>query len=203
MEVYIDNVRVEMKQKTFKSLGKAIFEINKKLDKENKVLHKIYVNGSTLKDDIPIVGKDLKVIEVITRSHGELILEAILDAKEYIDGYFDSFDALETDGQDIISDEDEMQLVEMLSFSAWFCNLLGIIKESHFLDFIYEDFEEYFEEFDGAFSEANKAYEERDFFTLINIFEFTIGELLGEFYDNLDEYYNDIAEEENRKRLLN
>ncbi len=36
MEIYVDNVKVEMKQKSFKSLGNAISAINKKLMKENK-----------------------------------------------------------------------------------------------------------------------------------------------------------------------
>ena len=82
MEVYVDNVKVEMKQKKFKSLGNAISAINKKLMKENKIPHEIYVNGSTLRDNSIVVGKDLKVIEVITKTHGAMILESILIAKE-------------------------------------------------------------------------------------------------------------------------
>ncbi|WP_294663276.1 chemotaxis protein [uncultured Fusobacterium sp.] len=203
MEVYVDNVKMEMKQKNFKSLGNAISAINKKLMKENKIPHEIYVNGSTLRDNSIIGGKDLKVIEVITKTHGAMILESILTAKESIDRYFDIFDDMEESGQESLNDEDEIQLIEMVIFLRWFYNLLLLIKENHILDFIYEDFDEYIEDFRKELEVGEKAYEARDLIGFIDILEFSIGDLLVEFYDNVEDYYNDIAEEENRKRLLN
>ena len=203
MEVYVENVKMEMKQKNFKSLGNAISAINKKLMKENKIPHEIYVNGSTLRDNSIIGGKDLKVIEVITKTHGAMILESILTAKESIDRYFDIFDDMEESGQESLNDEDEIQLIEMVIFLRWFYNLLLLIKENHILDFIYEDFDEYIEDFRKELEVAEKAYEARDLIGFIDILEFSIGDLLVEFYDNVEDYYNDIAEEENRKRLLN
>ncbi len=203
MEVYVDNVKVEMKQKNFKSLGNAISAINKKLMKENKIPHEIYVNGSTLRDNSIIGGKDLKVIEVITKTHGAMILESILTAKESIDRYFEIFDDMEESGQESLNDEDEIQFIEMVIFLRWFYNLLLLIKENHILDFIYEDFDEYIEDFKKELEVAEQAYEARDLIGFIDILEFSIGDLLIEFYDNVEDYYNDIAEEENRKRLLN
>lgn len=203
MEVYVDNVKVEMKQKKFKSLGNAISAINKKLMKESKIPHEIYVNGSTLRDNSIVVGKDLKVIEVITKTHGAMILESILIAKESIDRYFDIFDDIEESGQESLNDEVEIQLIEMVIFLRWFYNLLLLIKENHILDFIYEDFDEYIEDFRKELEIAEHAYEARDLIGFIDILEFSIGDLLIEFYDNVEDYYNDIVEEENRKRLLN
>lgn len=203
MEVYVDNVKVEMKQKSFKSLGNAISAINKKLMKENKIPHEIYVNGSTLRDNSIIGGKDLKVIEIITKTYGAMILESIITAKESIDRYFDIFDDMEESGQESLNDEDEIQLIEMVIFLRWFYNLLLLIKENHILDFIYEDFDEYIEDFQKELEVAERAYEARDLIGFIDILEFSIGDLLIEFYDNVEDYYNDIAEEENRKRLLN
>lgn len=203
MEVYVDNVKVEMKQKSFKSLGNAISAINKKLMKENKIPHEIYVNGSTLRDNSIIGGKDLKVIEIITKTYGAMILESIITAKESIDRYFDIFDDMEESGQESLNDEDEIQLIEMVIFLRWFYNLLLLIKENHILDFIYEDFDEYIEDFQKELEVAERAYEARDLIGFIDILEFSIGDLLIEFYDNVEDYYNDIVEEENRKRLLN
>ena len=88
-------------------------------------------------------------------------------------------------------------------FLRWFYNLLLLIKENHILDFIYEDFDEYIEDFKKELEVAEQAYEARDLIGFIDILEFSIGDLLIEFYDNVEDYYNDIAEEENRKRLLN
>ena len=203
MEVYVDNVKIELGQKSFKSLGRAISVINKRLDKEDKIAHKIYINGHAIKDNSIVDVKNLKVIEVITKSQGGIILESIVDARGYIDKYFNMFETLGTDDQGILTEEEEIKLIEMLIFLRWFYNLLLIIQENHILDFIYSDFDEYIEDFKEQLTNVEKAYDSRDIVELLDIMEFDMGELLSEFYENLEEYYSDIAEEEKRKRLLN
>lgn len=203
MEVYVDNVKIELGQKSFKSLGRAISVINKRLDKEDKIAHKIYINGHAIKDNSIVDVKNLKVIEVITKSQGGIILESIVDARGYIDKYFSMFETLGIDDQGILTEEEEVKLIEMLIFLRWFYNLLLIIQENHILDFIYSDFDEYIEDFKEQLSNVDKAYDSRDIVELLDIMEFDMGELLSEFYKNIEEYYSDIAEEEKRKRLLN
>lgn len=203
MEVYVDNVKIELGQKSFKSLGRAISVINKRLDKEDKIAHKIYINGHAIKDNSIVDVKNLKVIEVITKSQGGIILESIVDARGYIDKYFSMFETLGIDDQGILTEEEEVKLIEMLIFLRWFYNLLLIIQENHILDFIYSDFDEYIEDFKEQLSNVDKAYDSRDIVELLDIMEFDMGELLSEFYENIEEYYYDIAEEEKRKRLLN
>lgn len=51
--------------------------------------------------------------------------------------------------------------------------------------------------------QAEKAYDAQDYETFMEILEFSIGDLLKDFYENTENYYSDIIEEENRKRLLN
>ena len=203
MEVYVDNVKIELGQKSFKSLGRAISVINKRLVTEDKRAHKIYINGHAIKDNSIVDVKNLKVIEVITKSQGGIILESIVDARGYIDKYFSMFETLGIDDQGILTEEEEVKLIEMLIFLRWFYNLLLIIQENHILDFIYSDFDEYIEDFKEQLSNVDKAYDSRDIVELLDIMEFDMGELLSEFYENLEEYYSDIAEEEKRKRLLN
>ena len=203
MEVYVDNVKIELGQKSFKSLGRAISVINKRLDKEDKIAHKIYINGHAIKDNSIVDVKNLKVIEVITKSQGGIILESIVDARGYIDKYFSMFETLGIDDQGILTEEEEVKLIEMLIFLRWFYNLLLIIQENHILDFIYSDFDEYIEDFKEQLSNVDKAYDSRDIVELLDIMEFDMGELLSEFYKNIEEYYSDIAEEEKRKGLLN
>ena len=113
------------------------------------------------------------------------------------------FEALGIDDQGILTEEEEVKLIEMLIFLRWFYNLLLIIQENHILDFIYSDFDEYIEDFKEQLSNVDKAYDSRDIVELLDIMEFDMGELLSEFYENIEEYYSDIAEEEKRKRLLN
>ena len=206
MELYVDNKKVELKQKRFKSFGRMINEITKQLTQDNKVPYKFYINGEKLRDNSVVDLKDLRLLEVITKTEGEMLLDSILRAKEQIDLFFSIFDYEGEEPENVgraavmVS---EIEIVERGIFLRWFYNLLLIIQENHILDFIYSDFDEYIEDFKEQLSNVDKAYDSRDIVELLDIMEFDMGELLSEFYENIEEYYSDIAEEEKRKRLLN
>ena len=85
MELYVDNKKVELKQKRFKSFGRMINEITKQLTQDNKVPYKFYINGEKLRDNSVVDLKDLRLLEVITKTEGEMLLDSILRAKEQID----------------------------------------------------------------------------------------------------------------------
>lgn len=206
MELYIDNKKVELKQKRFKSFGRMINEITKQLTQDNKVPYKFYINGEKLKDNIVVNLKDLKLVEVITKTEGEMLLDSIMRAKEQIDIFFSIFDSEddeeENSGKTAVM-VSEIEIVERGIFLRWFYNLLLLIKASGDLDFVYSDFDEYIAEFEREMEQAEKAYDAHDYETFVEMLEFSIGDLLQDFYENAENYYSDILEEENRKRLLN
>ena len=206
MELYIDNKRMELKQKRFKSFGRMISEINKKLTKDNKVPYKLYVNGEKLKENTVINVKDLKLVEVITKTEGEMLLDSILRAKEQIDMFFEIFDYEGEDPKNVARaavEVSELEIIERGIFLRWFYNLLLLMKASGDLDFIYSDFDEYIAEFEHEMEEAEKAYDAQDYETFVEMLEFSIGDLLKDFYENAENYYMDIVDEQNRKRLPN
>lgn len=206
MELYIDNKKVELKQKRFKSFGRMINEITKQLTQDNKVPYKFYINGEKLKDNTVVNLKDLKLVEVITKTEGEMLLDSIMRAKEQIDIFFSIFDSEddeeENSGKTAVM-VSEIEIVERGIFLRWFYNLLLLIKDSGDLDFVYSDFDEYIAEFEREMEQAEKAYDAHDYETFVEMLEFSIGDLLQDFYENAENYYSDILEEENRKRLLN
>lgn len=206
MELYIDNKKVELKQKRFKSFGRMINEITKQLTQDNKVPYKFYINGEKLKDNTVVNLKDLKLVEVITKTEGEMLLDSIMRAKEQIDIFFSIFDSEddeeENSGKTAVM-VSEIEIVERGIFLRWFYNLLLLMKASGDLDFVYSDFEDYIAEFEQEMEQAEKAYDAQDYETFMEILEFSIGDLLKDFYENTENYYSDILEEENRKRLLN
>lgn len=206
MELYIDNKKVELKQKRFKSFGRMINEITKQLTQDNKVPYKFYINGEKLKDNTVVNLKDLKLVEVITKTEGEMLLDSIMRAKEQIDIFFSIFDSEddeeENSGKTAVM-VSEIEIVERGIFLRWFYNLLLLIKASGDLDFVYSDFDEYIAEFEREMEQAEKAYDAHDYETFVEMLEFPIGDLLQDFYENAENYYSDILEEENRKRLLN
>ena len=206
MELYIDNKKVELKQKRFKSFGRMINEITKQLTQDNKVPYKFYINGEKLKDNTVVNLKDLKLVEVITKTEGEMLLDSIMRAKEQIDIFFSIFDSEddeeENSGKTAVM-VSEIEIVERGIFLRWFYNLLLLIKASGDLYFVYSDFDEYIAEFEREMEQAEKAYDAHDYETFVEMLEFSIGDLLQDFYENAENYYSDILEEENRKRLLN
>lgn len=206
MELYIDNKKVELKKKRFKSFGRMINEITKQLTQDNKVPYKFYINGEKLKDNTVVNLKDLKLVEVITKTEGEMLLDSIMRAKEQIDIFFSIFDSEddeeENSGKTAVM-VSEIEIVERGIFLRWFYNLLLLIKASGDLDFVYSDFDEYIAEFEREMEQAEKAYDAHDYETFVEMLEFSIGDLLQDFYENAENYYSDILEEENRKRLLN
>ena len=204
MELYVDNKKMELKQKRFKSFGRMINEINKQLTLDNKVPYKFYVNGERLRDNSIIDIKNLKLVEVITKTEGEMLLDSILRAKEQIDLFFEVFD--EKDGEaskDKMVEISEIEIIERGIFIRWFYNLLLLMKSSGDLEFIYSDFDEYIADFEREMEEAEKAYDAQDYETFVEMLEFSIGDLLKDFYENVENYYTDIVNEQNRKRLLN
>lgn len=206
MELYIDNKKVELKQKRFKSFGRMINEITKQLTQDNKVPYKFYINGEKLKDNTVVNLKDLKLVEVITKTEGEMLLDSIMRAKEQIDIFFSIFDSEDDEEENsgkIAVMVSEIEIVERGIFLRWFYNLLLLIKASGDLEFVYSDFDEYIAEFEREMEQAEKAYDAHDYETFVEMLEFSIGDLLQDFYENAENYYSDILEEENRKRLLN
>jgi hypothetical protein len=206
MELYIDNKKMELKQKRFKSFGRMISEINKKLTKDNKVPYKLYINGEKLKENTVVNVKDLKLVEVITKTEGEMLLDSILRAKEQIDMFFEIFDYEDEDPKNVARaavEVSELEIIERGIFLRWFYNLLLLMKASGDLDFIYSDFDEYIAEFEHEMEEAEKAYDAQDYETFVEMLEFSIGDLLKDFYENAENYYMDIVNEQNRKRLPN
>lgn len=206
MELYVDNKKVELKQKRFKSFGRMINEITKQLTQDNKVPYKFYINGEKLRDNSVVDLKNLRLLEVITKTEGEMLLDSILRAKEQIDLFFSIFDYEGEEPENVgraavmVS---EIEIVERGIFLRWFYNLLLLMKASGDLDFVYSDFEDYIAEFEQEMEQAEKAYDAQDYETFMEILEFSIGDLLKDFYENTENYYSDILEEENRKRLLN
>ena len=206
MELSEHNNQVQRNQKRYKRVGRMKNELTKQLTQDNKVPYKFYINGEKLRDNSVVDLKDLRLLEVITKTEGEMLLDSILRAKEQIDLFFSIFDYEGEEPENVgraavmVS---EIEIVERGIFLRWFYNLLLLMKASGDLDFVYSDFEDYIAEFEQEMEQAEKAYDTQDYETFMEILEFSIGDLLKDFYENTENYYSDILEEENRKRLLN
>ena len=127
MELYVDNKKMELKQKRFKSFGRMISEITKQLTQDNKVPYKFYINGESLKENAIVDLKELKLIEVITKTEGEMLLDSIMRAKEQIELFFSIFDYMGDESKNVGGATvmvSEIEIIERGIFLRWFYNLL-------------------------------------------------------------------------------
>lgn len=201
MDIFIDNKKTEnFKRRRFKSLGAALKAVNKSLKDEDKILHSITVNGRNIPDHSFSKIKDISLIEVKTKTYRGIILEALCCFKGYSNMYFEVIEGIENH-EDFLNSEERVG--EVLGFLSWTYSLLMSMKDSTTLDLVYEDLEEFAEDFRYGIKEAKKALEKSDFDEFLDILEFDLGSLVSSMYHMVDEYFEAVVKEESRKSLIN
>jgi len=132
MEVYIDNQKTNFGRRT-KDLEKILKAISKKLEKNNKVIENIYINGSSI-EEFPFIDMDMKnVMEVTTKSYVDLSLESLNLSKEYIEIFFD----INSGFQESIIEKEEISAIEIEEtdvFLNWFSDLLYFLITNYSLN---------------------------------------------------------------------
>ncbi|WP_320047123.1 chemotaxis protein [uncultured Ilyobacter sp.] len=200
MDILIDNKKIDFEKKDFKTLGLVIEEVNRLLEKEGKMLYNIYVNGELLAENNMVGGEKIKVVEILTKSPKSIILEAISDMEIYIEKYFETIDLLDLE----MEVENDLRMIsvsfEVVAGLDWIYNILMSIKENTALDLLYEDFDAIIEDYDGCMSSISQAMESKDTYTLQEILEYEMSDLLMELKENIEGYYENILKEEMRDR---
>ena len=90
MEVYIDNQKTNFGRRS-NDLEKILKAISKKLEKHEKVIQNIYINGSNIQDSI-ILDIDMdsqNIMEVETKTYTDFVLDSLTISKEYIETFFE------------------------------------------------------------------------------------------------------------------
>ncbi|WP_319203152.1 chemotaxis protein [uncultured Ilyobacter sp.] len=200
MDILIDNKKIDFEKKDFETLGLVIEEVNRLLEKEGKMLYNIYVNGQLLAENNMVGGEKIKVVEILTKSPKSIILEAISDMEVYIEKYFETIDLLDLE----MEVENDLRMIsvsfEVVAGLDWIYNILMSIKENTALDLLYEDFDAIIEDYEGCMSNISQAMESKDTYTLQEILEYEMSDLLMELKENIEGYYENILKEEMRDR---
>ena len=80
----------------------------------------------------------------------------------------------------------------MVAGLDWIYNILMSIKENTALDLLYEDFDAIIEDYEGCMSNISQAMESKDTYTLQEILEYEMSDLLMELKENIEGYYENI-----------
>ena len=200
MEVYIDNQKTNFGRRS-NDLEKILKAISKKLEKHEKVIQNIYINGSNIQDSI-ILDIDMdrpNIMEVETKSYTDLILDSLTISKEYIETFFE----VKEDFQQLIEDNEKISGIEIEetdSFLNWFSDLLFFLVENY--AFAFRSLQETMETFREELITLDELKEKKDYITYVSTLDYCIADILENFKTNIDYYYKSILEDLEQKKII-
>lgn len=200
MEVYIDNQKTNFGRRS-NDLEKILKAISKKLEKHEKVIQNIYINGSNIQDSI-ILDIDMdrpNIMEVETKSYTDLILDSLTISKEYIETFFE----VKKDFQQLIENNEKISGIEIEetdSFLNWFSDLLFFLVENY--AFAFRSLQETMETFREELITLDELKEKKDYITYVSTLDYCIADILENFKTNIDYYYKSILEEVEQKKIV-
>ena len=200
MEVYIDNQKTNFGRRS-KDLEKILKAISKKLEKNEKVIHNIYINGSNIQDNI-ILDIDMdrpNIMEVETKSYTDLILDSLTVSKEYIDTYFEVKEAF----QQLIENNEKISVFDIEetdSFLNWFSDLLYFLVENY--AFAFQSLRETMETFREELVTLAELKEKKDYITYVTTLDYCVSDILENFKTSIDYYYKSILKEVEQKQIV-
>ena len=200
MEVYIDNQKTNFGRRS-KDLEKILKAISKKLEKHEKVIQNIYINGSNIQDNI-ILDIDMdrpNIMEVETKSYTDLVLDSLTISKEYIETYFE----VKADFQQLIEDNEKISPIEIEetdSFLNWFSDLLFFLVENY--AFAFRSLQETMQTFREELITLDELKEKKDYVAYVSTLDYCITDILENFKTNIDYYYKSILEEVEKKQMV-
>ena len=200
MEVYIDNQKTNFGRRS-KDLEKILKAISKKLEKHEKVIQNIYINGSNIQDSI-ILDIDMdrpNIMEVETKSYTDLILDSLTISKEYIDTYFE----VKEDFHQLIENNEKISGIEVEetdSFLNWFSDLLFFLVENY--AFAFQSLRETMETFREELVTLSELKDKKNYLAYVTTLDYYVSDILENFKTNIDYYYKSILEEVEQKQIV-
>lgn len=199
MEIYIDKQKIKLR-KNKNDIEKLLKYITENLEKENKVIENIYLNGNKVDSDIIIDMNAPNVLEVETKSRLDILLENLDACVEHIIDYFEVKEFLDTKmttSQEITKDD----LADTFNFLNWLSYLNYSLEEflTHSEDNTFIEKTEILAEEIEVFS---KKFDAKKYNDCVNYLTENVDVLLEEYYRNIKNYRDMIIKEENSKKYL-
>ena len=182
-------------------MEKILKAISKKLEKHEKVIQNIYINGSNIQDSI-ILDIDMdsqNIMEVETKSYTDLILDSLTVSKEYIETFFE----VKKDFQKMIENNEKISgidIEETDSFLNWFSDLLFFLVENY--AFAFRSLQETMQTFREELITLDELKEKKDYVVYVSTLDYCITSILENFKTNIDYYYKSILEEVEQKKIV-
>ncbi|MBC2850805.1 hypothetical protein H5J22_05040 [Cetobacterium sp. 8H] len=196
MDIFINGEKVDIGIKSGK-LVTVLERIESRIMKHGEVIVELRLDGENVDGRELPLNKKVKVLELKTRSHREILIESLYLLEIYTEKFHKSFEELEENPEDIT------KIFELVSFVEWALGIVLSIKEATKIDMIYSDFDEYVLEFKKYAQEMIEAFKKEDYTEVVEILDGAIFDLVEDLRVNCKDYLKEIIKEEGRKNLLN
>ncbi|MGL5279256.1 MAG: hypothetical protein ACRC8M_09345 [Cetobacterium sp.] len=196
MEIFINGEKVNIGIKNTKLLN-VLEKLEENVIQKGEVIVELKLDGEMVDGKSLPLNKKVKILELTTRSHREILIESLYLLEPYSDRFFDNLSEMEEEMNDI------GKLIEMVSFVEWVFGIVLSLKEATAIDLIYSDYNEYVEEFKKYAEEVFESFKKEDFIGVIEILEGAIAPLLEDLLANSKDYLKEVLKEESRRKLLN
>lgn len=196
MEIFINGEKVNIGIKNTKLLN-VLERIEANVMRDGEVIVELKLDGEMVDGKSLPLNKKVKVLELTTRSHREILIESLYLLESYSDRFFENLSEIEEEMEDV------GKLIEMVSFVEWVYGIVLSLKEATAIDLMYSDYNEYVEEFKKYAEEVFEAFRREDFVGVIELLEGAIVPLFEDLLANSKDYLKEVLKEESRKKLLN
>lgn len=196
MEIFINGEKINIGIKNTKLLN-VLEKLEANVIQNGEVIVELKLDGEMVDGKSLPLNKKVKILELTTRSHREILIESLYLLEPYSDRFFENLSEVEEEMNDI------GKIIEMVSFVEWVFGIVLSLKEATAIDLLYSDYNEYVEEFKKYAEEIFEAFKKEDFVGIIELLEGAIVPLLEDLLANSKDYLKEVLKEESRRKLLN
>ena len=196
MEIFINGEKINIGIKNTKLLN-VLEKLEANVIQNGEVIVELKLDGEMVDGKSLPLNKKVKILELTTRSHREILIESLYLLEPYSDRFFENLSEVEEEMNDI------GKIIEMVSFVEWVFGIVLSLKEATAIDLLYSDYNEYVEEFKKYAEEIFEAFKKEDFVGIIELLEGAIVPLLEDLLANSKDYLKQVLQEEGRRKLLN
>lgn len=196
MEIFINGEKINIGIKNTKLLN-VLEKLEANVIQNGEVIVELKLDGEMVDGKSLPLNKKVKILELTTRSHREILIESLYLLEPYSDRFFENLSEVEEEMNDI------GKIIEMVSFVEWVFGIVLSLKEATAIDLLYSDYNEYVKEFKKYTEEIFEAFKKEDFVGIIELLEGAIVPLLEDLLANSKDYLKEVLKEEGRRKLLN
>lgn len=196
MEIFINGEKINIGIKNTKLLN-VLEKLEANVIQNGEVIIELKLDGEMVDGKSLPLNKKVKILELTTRSHREILIESLYLLESYSDRFFENLSEVEEEMNDI------GKIIEMVSFVEWVFGIVLSLKEATAIDLLYSDYNEYVEEFKKYAEEIFEAFKKEDFVGIIELLEGIIVPLVEDLLANSKDYLKEVLKEEGRRKLLN